>query len=73
MSGTQRLTKRQAAIIGAYTGVLVGAFPDLHEYVEELLGRPVFTHELGGKRLTEDIKHLAKVDLLNIVNVGDQT
>ena len=44
------MTKREAAIVSAYTGVLIGDFDEVHKYIEELLGRPVFTHELAAPR-----------------------
>lgn len=59
-----KLTKRQAAVIGAFTGLLCGPFDDLHAYIEEILGRPVFTHELGSAALAEQIKLAAKADFL---------
>lgn len=40
------MTRREAAIVSAYTGYLVGEFSDLHVYINEILGRPVFTHQL---------------------------
>ena len=58
------MTKREAAIVGAYTGILLGDFSDLHGYIEEILGRPVFTHELGNKELAEHIKDVSKSDFL---------
>ena len=39
------MTKREAAIISAYTGYLIGEFSDLHAYTEEVMGQPIFTHE----------------------------
>lgn len=63
----RRLTAEQAAIIGAYTGVLCGPFSDLHEYIEKKLGRPVFTHELGtAGGLWEKIKDATLEDFLAI-------
>jgi len=56
------ITKRDAAIISAYTGFLLGDFQDLHEYVEELFGRPVWTHEFGYN--AKQIKELSKPDFL---------
>ena len=41
----KRLTKEQAAIIGAYTGFLAGPFGDMHEYIEKIMGRPIWTHD----------------------------
>lgn len=35
------MTKREAAIVSAYTGILIGSFSDMHEYVEEKLQRSV--------------------------------
>jgi len=39
------MTKREAAIVSAYTGILIGSFSDLHQYIEEIMKRPVWTHE----------------------------
>jgi len=60
------ITKKEAAIIGAYTGILKGDFSDMHEYIEQILDRPVFTHELASKELNNKIKELSKQDFLNI-------
>ena len=59
------MTKREAAIVGAFTGVLLGKFSDMKEYIEEVVGRPVFTHELGGS-INEEVKEKSKQDFLNI-------
>ena len=61
-----RVTKEEAVIAGAYTGVVFPGtdFGDIHEYCEKLLGRPIFTHEFV---LLEDaIKKASKEDFLNI-------
>lgn len=65
----KKLTKEQAAIIGAYTGYAAGPFSDIHEYVEKKLGRPVWTHEFPS--LTEEIQKAAKEDFIAIANEGD--
>lgn len=61
------LTREQAAIIGVYTGYLAGPFSDLHEYIEKVMGRPVFTHEMASKDLAEQIREASKADFLSIV------
>jgi hypothetical protein len=61
------LTKEQAAIIGAYTGVLVGPFAEMHEYIEKILGRSVWTHELANDSVCEEIKRASHRDLMSIV------
>jgi len=58
------MNKREGAIIGAYTGVLCGEFGDLHEYIEEIMGRSVWTHELGSKTISKEIKDKSKADFV---------
>lgn len=62
----ERLTRKQAALIGVYTGVLCGPFSDLHEKIEQLCGRPVFTHEMANKDLMAKVADLAKAEFLSI-------
>jgi len=59
------LTPEQGAILSAFTGVLCGAFQDLHAYVERKLGRPIFTDELLG--LSDTIKEAARQDFIALV------
>lgn len=63
---TPRLTKEQAAIIGAYTGYTAGSFGDIQEYAERVLGRSVWTREFASKALTEELREAAKADFLAI-------
>lgn len=60
------MTREEAAVIGAYTGILVGDFADLTSYIEKILGRPVFTHELGEREIWEQIKERSRADFLKI-------
>lgn len=62
-----RLTQEQAAIVGAYTGVLAGPFSDMHAYVERIMERPVWTHEMADEAVQEQIKERAKSDFLALV------
>lgn len=41
------MTKQERLIVSAYTGVLMCDFSEFQIYVEQLLQRPVFTHELA--------------------------
>lgn len=63
---SDRLTRRQAAIITAYTGITCGPFDAFHEYAEELMDCPIWTHEFASKELASKIKKLAKDDFLSI-------
>ena len=58
------MTKREAAIVSAYTGFLCGGFSELHEYVEEIMGRPVFIHEMRCGEGAEEIKAKSKPDFV---------
>ena len=60
------MTKREAAIVSAYTGILIGEFGDFHKYAEEIIGGPIWTHKFGDKKFTNKIKELSRNDFLNI-------
>ncbi len=44
-----KLTKEQATIVSAYTGVTAMNFSFVHEAIERKLNRPVWTHEFADK------------------------
>lgn len=58
------MTKREAAIISAYTGYLIGEFSDFHAYAEEVMGRPIFTHEFPN--IADELKEKSKKDFMSI-------
>lgn len=60
------MTKREAAIVSAYTEVLIGNFDNFHSYVNEIMGRPIFTHELGRPAILNEIRERSKKDFMNI-------
>jgi len=60
------MTKREAAIVSAYTGLMLGDFSEMHKYVEELYDRPVFTHEFGCKPFADRLKDDSKADFISI-------
>lgn len=59
-----RLTREQAAIIGAYTGYTAGPFGDVHGYAEKLFGYPLWTHQFADRAFAEKLRELAKPDFL---------
>ena len=61
------MTKREGAILSAFTGNLLCDFSALHTYVEEILNRPVFTHEFGNKDIVEEIKNASYEDFMDLV------
>lgn len=60
------MTRRESAIISAFTGFLCGPFDAMHEYIEEIFDRPVFTHELADQEVVAEIKRKARPDFINL-------
>ncbi len=58
------MTKQEKIVVSAYTGVLMCDFDDLHEYIEDKLGRSVWTHELASETVSAEIKEKSKADFL---------
>ena len=58
------MTDRERLVVSAYTGVLMCDFAKFQSYVEELLGRPVFTHEMGLPNTWEEIKKNCHAELI---------
>lgn len=61
------MTDREKAIVSAFTGIAMlagGKFSIFHEYIEEKLGRPVWTHELADKDVWAKIKEASMEDFI---------
>ncbi len=59
------MTDREKAIVMAHTGIcmLTGdKFQIFHKYVEDIMGRPIWTHEIGW--LADAIKEKSKADFM---------
>ncbi len=56
------MTKREAAIISAYTGILIGQFEDMAEYAESLLNRPIYSHEYADENFVEELRRRSLLD-----------
>lgn len=63
------MTDKERAIITAYTGITMLAgdkFSIFHKYIEDIMGRPVFTHELADEAVWEEIKEKSRKDFLEL-------
>lgn len=61
------MTDKEKAIVMAYTGacMLTGdKFQIFHRYVEEIMGRPIWTHEMA--QLADEIKEKSKDDFMKL-------
>jgi hypothetical protein len=65
------MTLREKQVVSAYTGVLMCNFSDLHGYIEEILERPIWTHELAYEKIQDEIKEKSKKEFLEICERGD--
>lgn len=58
------MTLREAHIVSAYTKILMSDFSSFHGFVEEVMGRPVWTHEFPS--IAEELKEKVKPMFLEI-------
>lgn len=69
------MTDREKAIIMAYTGtcMLTGEkFDIFHKYIEEICGRPIWTHELAIENVVDEIREKSKADFLWLCENSEQ-
>lgn len=70
------MTDREKAIVMAYTGtaMLTGEKLSIfYKYIEDILGRPVWTHELLFDSVCEEIKEKSKSDFLELCKNEERT
>lgn len=58
------MTKREAAIVSAYTGYLIGDIDEMYKYINEIMGRQVLMNEIS--ILFDEIREKSKIDIDNI-------
>lgn len=65
------MNRQEAAIVSAYTGYLIGEYSDMQEYITDLMGRPIFTHELANDKLMKEIRAKSKKDFVSIPIISE--
>ena len=60
------MTKEEKLIVSAYTGILMTDFDSFHEFIEQKLCRPVWSHELANELVVNQLKEAVKEDFLKI-------
>lgn len=60
----------ERVVISAYTGYLMCPFDEMHKYIEQMMGRPVFTHEMceSNKAFMDELREKVKPDFLALCN-----
>lgn len=69
---SNRLTREQAAIIGAFTGISCGPFQDIHGLAEKTLGKPIWTHEFAYDQIWVELKEKIKPQFIEICAVEEE-
>ena len=63
------MTLKERVIVETYTGVCMTSGEERNEvykYMSELIGRPVFTHELASKEMQDELKSKSKADFISL-------
>ena len=63
------MTKRECAIVEAYTGyvMLIGEdTSEFYKYIAEKMHRPVYTHEMASKEIQKQIKMVSREDFIDL-------
>ena len=62
------MTTAEKIVVSAYTGYLMCDFDLMHQYVEKVMGRPVYTHEMASDLFNDELREKVKPDFLKICN-----
>lgn len=62
------MKKQEAILISAFTGFLLTKdFADVHKFCEDLLGRPIWTHEFASRIVQKEIKEKCRPLILELI------
>lgn len=67
------MTKRECAVVMAFTGTTMLTGNDIgifYSYLEELFGRPVYSHELANELCWAEIKEKSQKDFVEICRMA---
>lgn len=60
------MTKQEKLIVSAYTGILMTEWDEFHKFAEELLGRPIYTHEFNEEEVVDEIVAKVREDFMRL-------
>ena len=62
------MKKQEAILVSAFTGFLLTKdFSDVHKFCEDLLGRPIWTHEFASRTFQEEIEEKCRPSILEMI------
>ena len=65
------MTHKEAIAVSAYTGFCFAPFDEIHQFIEEVLGRQVFTHELARDDICDDVRKNMQKNLDKYIHIDD--
>ena len=65
------MTNKEAIAISAYTGFCFAPFDEIHHFIEEVLSRPVFTHELARDDIWDEVRKNMQKNLDKYIHIDD--
>ena len=60
------MTLREKVVVSAYTGIVMCDMAEIHQYINEIMQRPVFTHELAQDDILNEIRKRAEPEFIRI-------
>lgn len=63
------MTKRECAIVMAYTGTVMltgDSIREYYKYISEIMGRPIYTHELADRNIQKQLKEASREDFIGL-------
>lgn len=60
------MTKHETILITAFTGILCCEISDFHAFVEQRIGQPVWTHEMGSPAFWAEIRDAVRDEFLSL-------
>lgn len=67
------MTLRERVIVETYTGFCMTKGDEreaVYKYMDEIMGRPVFTHELANEPVIKELQEKSKVDFMALGKCG---
>ena len=68
------MTDKEKAVVMAFTGIVMlegEKFSVFHKYIEDICGRRIYLHEMGDKKLWEEIEEKSKDDFAALCRSAD--
>ena len=62
------MTREEAILLSAYTGFLLAPdFSQVHKFCEDILGRPIWTHEFADSDVQKEIREKLRPQIMELV------